>query len=131
VLSDGDERDPVSDAARSLLDGHITLSSSLAHSGRFPAIDVVRSASRTMALVAAPEQIANSQRVRRALALLQESEDARALGITPQGAELQAAIAMENTIEHFLCQSFGLEVARDTLAQLAAISEELRARGNR
>jgi flagellum-specific ATP synthase len=131
VLSDGDERDPVSDAARSLLDGHMALSSSLAHSGRFPAIDVVRSASRTMALVAAPEHMIDARRLRRALALLKESEDARALGITPQSAELHAAVALESTIERFLCQSLGRDAARDTLAHLAAISEELHARGNR
>ena len=52
VLDDGDERDPVSDAARSLLDGHIALSPSLAAHGHFPAIDVLRSASRTMDAVA-------------------------------------------------------------------------------
>ena len=130
VLSDGDERDPVSDAARSLLDGHVALLSSLAHAGRFPAIDVVRSASRTMAFVAAEDQIAHAQRVRRALSLLKESEDTRALGITPQGAELHAAVAMERSIERFLCQSCGREAARETLAQLAAISEELQARGD-
>ena len=48
VLSDGDDRDPVSDAARSLLDGHLQLSPRLAAAGRFPAIDVPASASRTM-----------------------------------------------------------------------------------
>lgn len=131
VLSDGDERDPVSDAARSLLDGHITLSSSLAQSGRFPAIDVLQSTSRTMGFVASPEQIANAQRIRRALALLKESEDARALGITPQGAELHNAIAVESNIEHFLCQSSEREPARNTLTMLAAIARELEARGDR
>ncbi|MDQ6931058.1 MAG: ATP-binding cassette domain-containing protein, partial [Candidatus Eremiobacteraeota bacterium] len=55
VLSDGsDERDPLSDAARSLLDGHIALSSALAHAGRYPAIDVLASASRTMAGIVTP-----------------------------------------------------------------------------
>ncbi len=48
VLSDGDERDPVSDCARALLDGHIELSARLANAGRHPAIDVLGSTSRTM-----------------------------------------------------------------------------------
>ena len=58
VLSDGDDRDPVSDAARSLLDGHLQLSPRLAAAGRFPAIDVPASASRTMEAVARPSSAA-------------------------------------------------------------------------
>ena len=127
VLSDGDERDPISEAARSLLDGHVALSPSLAHSGRFPAIDVLRSASRTMGLVATLEHAANAQLVRRALALLEESEDARALGIAPQGAEVEAAIAAEGNIERFLCQTREREPARETINWLAGIAKELRA----
>ncbi len=131
VLSDGDERDPVSDAARSLLDGHISLSLSLAQSGRFPAIDILRSTSRTMALIAQPEQLANAELFRRALSLLEESEDARALGIAPQGAALHAALAGQSSIEGFLCQRQERESSRDTLAQMTAIAEELRSRGDR
>jgi FliI/YscN family ATPase len=131
VLSDGDERDPVSDAARSLLDGHIALSSSLAQFGRFPAIDVLQSTSRTMSLVATPEHLAHARRVRRALGLLKESEDARALGIVPQGSEVQSAIALEGSIERFLCQTFEREPARNTMAQLAVIAEGLGAREDR
>ncbi len=52
VLNDGEDHDPVSECARSLLDGHMQLSPRLAHAGRFPAIDVLASASRTMNAVA-------------------------------------------------------------------------------
>jgi FliI/YscN family ATPase len=131
VLNDGDDRDPVSEAARSLLDGHVALSAELAHSGRFPAIDVLRSASRTMPLVASPTQVEHAQRVRRALAALRESEDARALGIAPQGPDLQAAVAAEGHITAFLCQTREREPAGETLAQLLAIAEELQVRGDR
>lgn len=48
VLSDGDERDPLSQAARSLLDGHIERSSAMARAGKFPAIDILASSSRIM-----------------------------------------------------------------------------------
>lgn len=130
VLSDGDERDPVSEAARSLLDGHIALSASLAQSGRFPAIDVLQSTSRTMVSVASPEHIENAQRFRRALTLLKASEDARALGITPQGAQLHAAIALERVMERFLWQSREVKSSFDALTQLSAISAELQARGD-
>jgi type III secretion protein N (ATPase) len=127
VLSDGDERDPVSDAARSLLDGHIALSAQLAHAGHFPAIDVLQSTSRTMERVTDETHRRRAQRLRRALAVLKESEDARALGITPQGEELRAAIAVERPIEAFLCQGHEWADARTTLAQLAELVEQLEA----
>ena len=78
VLSEGaDENDPLSEAARSLLDGHIVLSAALAHAGRFPAIDVLSSASRTMANVSCATHLAGARAVRSALARLAQTADAR------------------------------------------------------
>jgi len=66
ILSEGDDdRDPLAIAARSLLDGHLVLSSALAHAGRFPAIDVLASASRTMRDVVDAETYAAAATVRR------------------------------------------------------------------
>ena len=93
VLSDGDERDPVSEAARSLLDGHIELSTKLAHAGRFPAIDLLASASRTMAAVATPEHQRDAAAVRAAFAALAATEDLRSLGIEPHGPAAAAAVS--------------------------------------
>lgn len=125
VLSDGDERDPVSDSARSLLDGHIELSNRLARSGRFPAIDVPASTSRTMEAVVSPEHWEAARRVRRALALLAESADARALGIVPSDAELLKAAGEERALELFLRQGKHAAEPGTTLSQLLELADRL------
>lgn len=102
VLSDGDDRDPVSDAARALLDGHLVLSDRLAREGRFPAVDVISSASRTMALVVDDTHLRRASRVRAALAVLDRTADARSLGIEPVEAAVSVAVAAEERIESFL-----------------------------
>lgn len=104
VLDDGDERDAVSDAARSLLDGHLQLSGALASAGRFPAIDVPVSTSRTMNDVVARAHAEAAQIVRAAICALARTADARSLGIAANGAPLQAAVACEEAIDAFLQQ---------------------------
>jgi ATP synthase in type III secretion protein N len=104
VLNDGDDRDPVSEAARALLDGHITLSDRLAREGRFPAIDVPASASRTMASVVSGKRRAAATAVRSALAALDRTSDARALGIEPSDPVVLAAIKAHHKLERFLRQ---------------------------
>ena len=126
VLSDGDERDPVSDAARSLLDGHIALSARLARAGRFPAIDVPASSSRTMACVASAEQREGAAAVRGALALLERSEDARSLGIEPADAATRRAIAAEDAIECLLRQGGEPVPAAEALRMLAQTADILK-----
>ncbi len=123
VLDDGDERDPVSDAARSLLDGHIALSPSLAARGHFPAIDALRSASRTMDAVVDAAHLQAGATVRNALALLERTEDARLLGIESSGLAARRAVAAEEPLLAFLRQdsepsSFG--ATRHELLALAA-----------
>ncbi|GAC1302852.1 MAG: type III secretion system ATPase SctN [Vulcanimicrobiaceae bacterium] len=107
VLADGaDDREPLSDAARSLLDGHIVLSSALADKQHFPAIDVVASTSRTMSSVVSREHARAAGAVRRMLSRLAETSDARALGLAEIGdVELAAAVAAEPAIVAFLRQS--------------------------
>jgi ATP synthase in type III secretion protein N len=99
VLNDGEDRDPVSEAARSLLDGHVQLAPHFAQAGRFPAIDVLRSASRTMDAVASPAHRRAATRVRAALARLEHCADARSLGIEPVDGPTRAAIAAEDALE--------------------------------
>lgn len=125
VLSDGDERDPVSDSARSLLDGHIELSNRLARSGRFPAIDVPASTSRTMESVVSEEHANAAGRVRRALALLAESADARALGIVPSDPELVKAASEERALELFLRQGKHAVEPPATLSRLHELADRL------
>lgn len=102
VLDDGDERDPVSDAARALLDGHIALSQRLAEAGRFPAVDVLASASRTMPAIVDPQHRSAALGVRKALGLLERVDDARRVGIEPADPAAQRAVACEQQLEAFL-----------------------------
>jgi FliI/YscN family ATPase len=128
VLSDGsDEREPLSDATRSLLDGHIVLSGALARAGHFPAIDVLASASRTMDAVVSPSHVADARRVRAALALLAESSDARAVGLAAADDLLRAAVAAEPALHAFLRQGGGAG-AGDTLGTLRSVAALLEAR---
>jgi ATP synthase in type III secretion protein N len=106
VLSDGaDEREPLSDAARAALDGHIALSIELARAGRFPAIDVLASASRTMRDVVDAEHRASADAVRAALALLADTRDLRSLGLADiHDPVLARAVAAESVVAEFLVQ---------------------------
>lgn len=125
VLNDGDDRDPVSSAARSLLDGHVQLSARLADSGRFPAIDVPASTSRTMEAVVGEDHMHAARVVRRALALLERIDDARALGIEPASPSAQAAIAAEAQIEAFLRQGHEKRGHAATLEELFVLAQRL------
>lgn len=123
VLSDGaDEREPLSDAARSLLDGHIVLSSALARAQHFPAVDIGASTSRTMSEVVSAAHGRDAAAVRRALARLAETSDARSLGLVgPGDRPLALAIDAEPAIDAFVRQAGSCEPGT-TLRELAAIA---------
>ncbi|GAC1494186.1 MAG: type III secretion system ATPase SctN [Vulcanimicrobiaceae bacterium] len=123
VLSDGaDDREPLSDAARSLLDGHIVLSSALANAGHYPAIDVLASTSRTMSDVVDADHARSARAVRAALALLAQSADGRAVGLANLGdPSLAAAIGAEAAIGAFVRQRDGAPPAQ-TRAALHAVA---------
>lgn len=81
VLSEGDDQqDPIADAARAILDGHIVLSRELAESGHFPAIDIERSASRVMTNVAEPHHIDDARRFRQLWSKYSKARDLIQLG---------------------------------------------------
>jgi len=123
VLSDGaDDREPLSDAARSLLDGHVILSGALAQAGHYPAIDVLASTSRTMHLVVKPDHAAAASAVRAALALLAQTADARAVGLANfDEPRLDAALRAEAAIGAFLRQREPVSSAQ-TLAALHSVA---------
>jgi len=129
VLSDGgDEREPLSDAARSLLDGHIVLASSLARSGHYPAIDVLESTSRTMPDVVSAAHARDAAAVRAALALLAATKDARSLGLSrAPDARLEAALEAEPALQEFLRQR-GPATLAETQALLATLASAVRSR---
>jgi type III secretion protein N (ATPase) len=126
VLGDGDDRDPVSDAARSLLDGHVVLSRQLADAGRFPAIDVLASSSRTMSQVTTAAHLGAEAAVRRALSLLERTDDARRIGIEPNDPYSQCVLACQDSIEALLRQD---GVASDPAATLAMLDALVAALG--
>ncbi len=126
VLSDGDERDPVSEAARSLLDGHVALSATLAQAGRFPAIDVPLSVSRTMSDVAGPNHEDDARVVREALALLARTEDARTLGIMPADPFALRAIEAQPRLDALVRQGKLPSAPSESLSSLAAVADTLR-----
>ena len=125
VLSDGDERDPLSEAARSLLDGHIVLSPRLASAGHFPAIDILASVSRTMGAVVSVEHREAAARLRKALSLVEKYADAQALGIPILDLDAQRAEAAKAAIEEFLCQRESGAPWPRTLAELVALADTL------
>lgn len=126
VLSEGAlDQDPVAEAARAALDGHVVLSRRLADAGWFPAIDVPASASRTLADVAVPAHARGARRLRAALAALDAARDARALGLDPSAGDpfLARAIAAEAEITAFLRQASGGSAPTETLMQLSRIAD--------
>jgi flagellum-specific ATP synthase len=108
VLVDGDDmNEPIADAVRSILDGHVVLTRSLAHAGHYPAIDVLQSISRLTGEIVAPEIAAAGQRLRAALAALREKEDLISIGAYHSGSDplLDAALEHRPRIEALLRQA--------------------------
>lgn len=107
VLAEGDEgNDPVVDAARGVLDGHVLLSRRLAGRGQFPAIDLAASASRVMADVCTPAHLAAAARFRRYSALVEDNRDLVLMGAYAPGSdsELDRALALAPAMEAFCSQ---------------------------
>jgi flagellum-specific ATP synthase len=125
VLSEGDDQqDPIADAARGILDGHIVLSRELAEAGHYPAIDVERSISRVMTSVAAPDHIDAARRVRQLLAKFNKARDLIQLGAYQPGhdPELDAAVRSHNAISALLQQNMHEPAAlAASLHQLQAV----------
>jgi flagellum-specific ATP synthase len=108
VLVDGDDHnEPISDASRSILDGHVTLTRALAHQNHYPAIDVLQSISRVMSQVTTREQRQMAGRLRELLAAWQESRDLIEIGAYKPGSNalVDEALAKRPAIERFLRQS--------------------------
>jgi flagellum-specific ATP synthase len=107
VLVDGDDmNEPIADAVRSILDGHVVLTRSLAHAGHYPAIDVLHSVSRLIGEISSPQVEQAGQRLRAALAVLHEKEDLVSIGAYQPGSDpaLDAALSHRPQIERFLRQ---------------------------
>ncbi len=108
VLVEGDDtsQDPLSDAIRAIVDGHVVLSRGLANKGHFPAVDVLQSTSRVFGSVASPEHRQAAAAVRAMLATYREAEDLINLGAYTRGSNPNIDLALERKpqIDRFLVQ---------------------------
>ncbi|MBI5494584.1 MAG: FliI/YscN family ATPase [Deltaproteobacteria bacterium] len=108
VLAEGDDlSDPVADSARSLLDGHIVLSRSLANRGHFPAVDILQSVSRVMPDVVSGEHLDLARRVRDILATYKDSADLVEVGAYQRGSNprLDFALSVLDELNAFCRQA--------------------------
>ena len=107
VLTEGDDQqDPIADAARAILDGHIVLSRQLAEAGHFPAIDIEASISRVMNEITDPVQIKAARRFKQIYSTYQQSRDLISVGAYQKGsdARIDEAIAYHPRLMDFLQQ---------------------------
>ena len=114
VLTEGDDlQDPIADAARAILDGHIVLSRNLADSGHYPAIDIEASISRVMPMVVSPEHVQQARRVRQVYSTYQRNRDLISIGAYTRGNDprIDLAINAEPAINAFLQQGMQQTIA--------------------
>ena len=126
VLAEGDDQqDPIVDAARAVLDGHIVLSRTLAEAGHFPAIDISQSVSRCMSLVASDEHRRAARQLRQQYARFREIKPMMALGGYVAGADPEVDLAVEQSpsLHRFLQQEEQqLSSFADSRQQLLALA---------
>jgi FliI/YscN family ATPase len=127
VLVEGDDfNEPIADAVRAILDGHIILSRQLAAQGHYPAIDILHSVSRLISAIASPPQKAAAQRLRQALSAYRDAEDLIQLGayVAGSNALLDTSIRLRPELLDFLRQDHmatsTLKETLDRMNQLAA-----------
>ena len=108
VLVDGDDfNEPITDTARSILDGHIMLDRKLGHKNHYPAIDVLQSISRVMSAIATKEHKALAGKLKSVLATYNEAEDLINIGAYKSGSnpDIDYAVSRIKKINEFLCQN--------------------------
>ena len=129
VLVDGDDHnEPIADAARSILDGHITLSRRLATAGHFPSIDVLESISRVVNAVTTPEQRGAATVLRRVLAAHRDARELIEVGAYAPGSDpdVDAAVTHWDAVNAFLRQPIHETVSlQSSWAHLTALSGAL------
>ena len=128
VLVDGDDHnEPIADAVRGILDGHIVMERAIAERGRFPAINVLKSISRTMPACQLPHERAIVTEARQTLAAYSNMEELIRIGAYRTGADPQIdrAIALNPALEAFLGQDkdevTDLDTSFDQLAQILGL----------
>lgn len=116
VLVDGDDfNEPIADAVRGILDGHIVLSRSLAHKNHYPAIDILNSVSRLMSSIASNDLKSSASMARDLLATYKESEDLINIGAYVKGSNKKIDLALKyiDSINKFLKQGIDEKTSFD------------------
>ena len=125
VLVDGDDmNEPIADAVRSILDGHIVLSRNIAAQNHFPAIDVLASVSRVMSAVVPKEHMEANRKLRALMAVYKEAEDLIHIGAYVKGSspKIDEAVQKIDAINDFLCQGvFEVQSFEETIQRLEGI----------
>ena len=126
ILVEGDDMDePISDAVRGILDGHMVLSRNLAQRNHYPAIDVLRSVSRLMAQITGPKTKEAAGRIKKLLAVYAEAEDLINVGAYVQGSnpEIDEAVEKMPEINRYLIQRIDEKAdMKESLEKLEAIA---------
>ena len=118
VLTEGDDlQDPVADASRAILDGHVVLSRAIADEGHYPAIDIEGSISRAMQNIVSDERLKQAQRLRFLYSRYQQSRDLISVGAYVAGSDAETDLAIskypfiKNFLQQGLTESFDLEAS--------------------
>ncbi|MFZ7087945.1 FliI/YscN family ATPase [Curtobacterium sp. RRHDQ10] len=129
VLVDGDDHnEPIADAARSILDGHVVLDRRLAVTGHFPSVDALGSVSRVAAKVTTDTQRASARTLRTVMAARKAAQDLLDVGAYQRGTNplVDAAVDHQGAIDAFLQQGMGESApAEDSWQRLAALARQL------
>jgi FliI/YscN family ATPase len=129
VLVEGDDfNEPICDAVRAILDGHIILSRQLAAQGHYPAIDVLHSVSRLISAIATPAQKQHASKIRQALSAYRDAEDLIQLGAYVAGTNpmLDASLRVRSQLLDFLRQDqHATSRLAETLARMQAVAAGL------
>jgi flagellum-specific ATP synthase len=125
VLVEGDDQqDPIADASRAILDGHITLDRKLAESGHYPAIDIEQSISRAMTSITTPEHQQLARRLKHLCSRYRSARDLISVGAYSAGSDttLDEAVTLYPRIEAFLQQDVTERASfAESLTQLGAL----------
>jgi flagellum-specific ATP synthase len=116
VLTEGDDlQDPIADASRAILDGHIVLSREMADAGHYPAIDVEKSVSRVMPQITSEQHVLMSKAVRQILSICRKNQDLVSIGAYKPGTDpaIDGAFALKPNIDQYLQQSMKESVPYD------------------
>ena len=130
LVSGDDHNEPVADAVRGILDGHIVMERSIAETGRYPAINVLKSISRTMPACVEPQFLPLIQRAKQLMSTYSDMEELIRLGAYRKGSnpEVDESIVYHPLLETFLTQKKGEAVSlEEGYAQLAQVLNNLNA----